>query len=201
MLLQYLLENVEKKEIIGDSKIKINKIEYDSKKIEEGDLFVAINGVNEDGHTYIEEAIDKGAVAVIVNNEYDVKDKKDITYIKVEDTRVALAIVASAYYDNPASKLKIIGITGTKGKTTTAYMIRDILNASGKKTGMIGTIFNTYADKQIEAIRTSPESLDLQKLLKDMVDADIEYVVMEVSSHALTYHKIIWTITKQWIII
>jgi len=190
MLLQYLLEKIENKEIIGDSKAKINKIEYDSKKIEKGDLFVAINGLNEDGHTYIEEAVDKGAIAVIVNKEYDVKEEKGVTYIKVDDTRIALAIVSATYYDNPASKLKIIGITGTKGKTTTAYMIRDILNASGKKTGMIGTIYNTYGDKKIEAIRTSPESLELQKLLKDMVDADMEYVVMEVSSHALDLNRV-----------
>ncbi len=190
MLLQYLLENLQDKEIIGDSKVKINKIEYDSKKIEKGDLFVAITGLKEDGHSYIEEAIDKGAIAIIVNKEYKVEESKNITYVKVEDTRIALAVVSATYYDNPAGKLKIIGITGTKGKTTTAYMIRDILNASGKKTGMIGTIFNTYADKQIEAIRTSPESLDLQKLLKDMVDAGMEYVVMEVSSHALDLNRV-----------
>ena len=190
MLLQYLLENIEEKEIIGDSKVKINKIEYDSKKIEKGDLFVAISGLEEDGHSYINEAIEKGAIAIIVNKDYGIKEDKKVTFVKVENTRIALAIVAASYYDNPATKLKIIGITGTKGKTTTAYMIRDILLAAGKKTGMIGTIFNTYADKQIEAIRTSPESLDLQKLLKDMLDADMEYVVMEVSSHALDLSRV-----------
>lgn len=190
MLLQYLLENIEEKDVIGDSKVKINKIEYDSKKIEKGDLFVAISGFEDDGHNYIEEVIDKGASAVIVNKDYEIKEDKKITIIKVEDTRRALAVVASTYYDNPASKLKIIGITGTKGKTTTAYMIRDILLAAGKKTGMIGTIYNTYGDKKIEAIRTSPESLDLQKLLKDMVESDMEYVVMEVSSHALDLDRV-----------
>ena len=190
MLLQYLLENIEEKEIIGDSKVKINKIEYDSNKIEKGDLFVAINGLKDDGHDYIDEAVGKGAVAIIVNKDYEVKEDNKTTFVKVDDTRIALAIVATSYYDNPAGKLKIIGITGTKGKTTTAYMIRDILLAAGKKTGMIGTILNTYADKEIEAIRTSPESLDLQKLLKDMVDADMEYVVMEVSSHALDLNRV-----------
>ena len=94
------------------------------------------------------------------------------------------------FYHNPAIKLKIIGITGTKGKTTTAYMIRDIMNASGKKTGMIGTIYNTYGNVQIESTRTSPESLDLQKLLHDMVEAGMEYVVMEVSSHALSLDRV-----------
>lgn len=190
MLLQYLLEDFEEKEIIGNSDVKINKIEYDSKKIESGDLFVAISGLKEDGHDYIEEAIKKGASSIVVKESYEVPENQNVTYVKVKDTRIALAKLAAKYYDNPASKLKMIGITGTKGKTTTAYMIRDILLVSGKKTGMIGTIYNTYGDKKIEAIRTSPESLDLQKLLKDMVDADMEYVVMEVSSHALDLDRV-----------
>ena len=190
MLLQYLLEDFEDKEVIGNSDVKINKIEYDSKKIESGDLFVAISGLKEDGHDYIEEAIKKGASSIVVKESYEVPENQNVTYVKVKDTRIALAKLAAKYYDNPASKLKMIGITGTKGKTTTAYMIRDILLASGKKTGMIGTIYNTYGDKKIEAIRTSPESLDLQKLLKDMVDADMEYVVMEVSSHALDLDRV-----------
>ena len=190
MLLQYLLEDFEDKEVIGNSDVKINKIEYDSKKIESGDLFVAISGLKEDGHDYIEEAIKNGASSIVVKESYEVPENQNVTYVKVKDTRIALAKLAAKYYDNPASKLKMIGITGTKGKTTTAYMIRDILLVSGKKTGMIGTIYNTYGDKKIEAIRTSPESLDLQKLLKDMVDADMEYVVMEVSSHALDLDRV-----------
>lgn len=190
MLLQYLLEELEEKEVIGSIDVKINKIEYDSKKIEKGDVFVAISGLKEDGHTYIEEAIEKGAIGIIVQKDYEVKANENVTFVKVQDTRIALAKVAAKYYDTPASKLKIIGITGTKGKTTTAYMIRDILLASGKKTGMIGTIYNTYGNKKIEAVRTSPESLDLQKLLKDMVDSGMEYVVMEVSSHALDLNRV-----------
>lgn len=190
MLLQYLLEDLEEKEVIGNIDVKINKIEYDSKKIEKGDVFVAISGLKEDGHTYIEEAIEKGAIGIIVQKDYEVKANENVTFVKVEDTRIALAKVAAKYYDIPASKLKIIGITGTKGKTTTAYMIRDILLASGKKTGMIGTIYNTYGNKKVEAVRTSPESLDLQKLLKDMVDSGMEYVVMEVSSHALDLNRV-----------
>lgn len=190
MLLQYLLEDLEEKEVIGSIDVKINKIEYDSKKIEKGDVFVAISGLKEDGHTYIEEVIEKGAIGIIVQKDYEVKANENVTFVKVEDTRIALAKVAAKYYDTPASKLKIIGITGTKGKTTTAYMIRDILLASGKKTGMIGTIYNTYGNKKIEAVRTSPESLDLQKLLKDMVDSGMEYVVMEVSSHALDLNRV-----------
>lgn len=192
MILQYLIEDLNIKEIIGKTDVEIKKIEYDSKKITENDVFVAIKGYANDGNEYIKEAIKNLAKCIIVEEGIEVSEylNNNITIIKVENTRIALAQIASKYYDNPASKLKLIGITGTKGKTTTAYMIRDIMNASGKKTGMIGTIYNTYGDVKIEAIRTSPESLDLQKLLKDMVDAGMQYVVMEVSSHALSLNRV-----------
>lgn len=191
MLLQYLVEDLKTIEINGSTNIEIGKVEYDSTKVSQKDVFVAIKGYKEDGNNYIEEAIKNGASAVVVEKDLDIEKIIDrVTVIKVEDTREALASLAAVYYDNPAKKLKIIGITGTKGKTTTAYMIRDILLASGKKTGMIGTIYNTYGKVCIESTRTSPESLDLQKLLKDMVDAGMEYVVMEVSSHALELKRV-----------
>ena len=191
MLLQYLVEEIDK-ETKGNLNIEINKIEYDSKKIEKGDIFVAIEGFKQDGHDYISEAIENGAAAVVVSEEK--KDKvtipEEIATVITKNTRITLAKLAEKYYDYPASKLRIIGITGTKGKTTTAYMIRDIMLAAGKKIGMIGTIYNTYADKKIEAYRTSPESLELHKLLREMLDSGIEYVVMEVSSHALELHRV-----------
>lgn len=197
MLLQYLLENVTNIKVIGNNEIDIEKIEYDSKKIKNSDIFVAIKGYEFDGNEYIEEAIVNGAVAIIaeLDNEEKIQKiidnlKKEITIILVENSRIALAQIAASYYDFPARKLKLIGVTGTKGKTTTAYMIRDIMLASGKKTGMIGTIYNTYGDVKIESSRTSPESLDLQKLLRDMVDNEIEFVVMEVSSHALALDRV-----------
>lgn len=191
MLLQYLIENLTNVKVTGENTIDINKIEYDSKKIEEGDVFVAIRGYEEDGNTYIEEAIERGAKCVVLEEgSYDVSSIKDkATILEVENSRIALAIISATYYGNPSLNLKLIGVTGTKGKTTTSYMIRDILNASGKPTGMIGTIYNTYADKQFEATRTSPESLDLQRLLREMSDAGMEYVVVEVSSHALELHR------------
>ncbi len=192
MLLQYLIENLTDVNITGDNKIEINKIEYDSNKIEEGDVFVAIRGFEQDGNNFIEDAIKAGAKTVVLEkSSYDISSiKDDVTVLEVDNSRIALAVMAQTYYGNPGLSLKLIGVTGTKGKTTTAYMIRDILNASGKKTGMIGTIYNTYADKQIEATRTSPESLDLQRLLKEMLDAGMEYVVMEVSSHALELYRV-----------
>ena len=192
MLLQYLIENFENAEINGNTNIEINKIEYDSKKINPNDVFVAIKGYVENGNDYIKEALDLGACAIIVEKDVELSEfeLENITVIKVDDARIALAKISATYYDYPAKKLKLIGVTGTKGKTTTAYMIRDILNASSKRTGMIGTIYNTYANVQIEATRTSPESLDLQRLLREMVDAEMEYVVMEVSSHALELNRV-----------
>ncbi len=189
MLLQYLLENLTNVKVNGQTNIEINKIEYNSKKIEQGDVFVAINGYKEDGNSYIKEAIENGAIAIV--SQENIEEKVDgITYIEVEDSRIALANMAQSYYGNPARKLKIIGVTGTKGKTTTAYMIRDIMLASGKKIGMIGTICNTYGNVTEPSLRTSPESLDLHALLARMVDAGMEYVVMEVSSHALELNRV-----------
>jgi UDP-N-acetylmuramoyl-L-alanyl-D-glutamate--2,6-diaminopimelate ligase len=214
MLLQYLIEDLEDIKVIGDTKKEINKIEYNSKKIGDLDVFVAIKGYSEDGNKYIKEAVSKGATAIIIENEKEIDAKNEtetniessvmsenkiqdfdfenseVTIIKVNDIRKVLAIISAKYYDFPSKKLTLIGITGTKGKTTTAYMLRDILNASGKKTGMIGTIYNTYNDIKLDATRTSPESLDLHKLFRDMVDAGITFVVMEVSSHALELDRV-----------
>ena len=189
MLLQYLLENLTNVEVEGKTDKEIVKIEYNSKNITSGDVFVAISGYNEDGNAYINEAIENGATAIVSQEE--IKDKLDyVTYIKVEDTRIALAQMAATYYGNPARKLKMIGVTGTKGKTTTSYMIRNIMLASGKKIGMIGTICNTYADVVEPSLRTSPESLELQALLARMVEAGMESGVLEVSSHALELNRV-----------
>ncbi|MEG0873141.1 MAG: UDP-N-acetylmuramoyl-L-alanyl-D-glutamate--2,6-diaminopimelate ligase [Clostridia bacterium] len=192
MLLQYVIENLKDIDVIGNTNIEIQKIEYNSKNIGDSDIFVAIKGYRQNGDIYIKEAIDKGAKVIVVQKDTDVVsfEADNITIIKVESTRKALAIMSSVYYDYPGKKLKLIGVTGTKGKTTTAYMIRDILNASGKKAGMIGTICNTYGNVKINSTRTSPESSDLQKLLKDMVDADMKFVVIEVSSHALALDRV-----------
>lgn len=192
MLLQYLIEDLDSKSY-GNTEKEITGIEYNSENIKEGNIFVAIKGFNDDGHKYIDDAVSKGASCVIVNSDEKLNIKeleKKVTVVEVDNTRIALAKISNTYYDRPASKLKLIGVTGTKGKTSTAYMIRDILIASGKKVGMIGTIYNTYGDIQIESNRTSPESLDLHRLLKDMANNKIEYVVMEVSSHALTLDRV-----------
>lgn len=189
MLLQYLLEEVETKKIEGLTTVEIEKIEYDFKRVTKSDLFVLIDDDKQDINQYIDQLVLKGAKAIVLNKNLKYKNP-DVTIIYVENTRIALAKLAIKFYDNPASKLKIIGVTGTKGKTTTAYMIRDILLASGKKTGMIGTIYNTYGKNKLVSTKTSPESLDLQRLLRDMVDSGIEYLVMEVTSEAIELNSV-----------
>lgn len=189
MILQYLIEDMPTIKVVGSTNIKINKIEYDSKKIVAGDIFVAIKGYADDGNHYVNEAIKNGAVAIVLEKDENVENT-EVTLVYVENIRIALSLLASKYYNDPAKKLKLIGVTGTKGKTTTTYMIRDILLASGKKAGMIGTIATTYDNVVIESERTSPESLELHKLFSDMVDKGIEYVVMEVSSHALELNRV-----------
>ncbi|HBL06110.1 MAG TPA: UDP-N-acetylmuramoyl-L-alanyl-D-glutamate--2,6-diaminopimelate ligase [Clostridium sp.] len=172
----------------GDESIEINDPQYDSRKIKCEDMFFAIGGINVDGHNFISKAIENGAKAVVV--EKDVTLVEGITFIKVENGRRALAIAASNFYDNPSKKMKIIGITGTNGKTTSAFMLKGILEAKGYKVGLIGTIANYIGDKEIHTEKTTPESLELQKLFKDMVDSDIDYCVMEVSSHSLDLDRV-----------
>lgn len=172
----------------GDESIEINDPQYDSRKIKCEDMFFAIGGFNVDGHNFISKAIENGAKAVVV--EKDVTLVEGITFIKVENGRRALAIAASNFYNNPSKKMKIIGITGTNGKTTSAFMLKGILEAKGYKVGLIGTIANYIGNKEIHTEKTTPESLELQKLFKDMVDSDIDYCVMEVSSHSLDLDRV-----------
>ncbi len=146
----------------GDESIEINDPQYDSRKIKCEDMFFAIGGFNVDGHNFISKAIENGAKAVVV--EKDVTLVEGITFIKVENGRRALAIAASNFYDNPSKKMKIIGITGTNGKTTSAFMLKGILEAKGYKVGLIGTIANYIGDKEIHTEKTTPESLELKTI-------------------------------------
>ena len=190
MILKYLIDELTDYVSVGDENIKVNEIKYMSKHIKEGDIFVAIKGFSADGKDYISEAIEKGAKVIILNKEHKQEEKENITYVYVENERVALAKISAKYYGFPNKKLNIFGVTGTKGKTTTVYMIYEILKAAGKKVGMIGTIYTKYDDVQIDSSRTTPESLDIYKTLKDMVDKGIENVVIEVSSHALELSRL-----------
>ncbi len=160
-------------------------IAHDSRKVKPGYLFVAVRGFHSDGHQFISQAVRKGAAAIIAEEGGSGEGTDTIPIIRVPDSRAALARMAAVFYGHPSRKLKLIGITGTKGKTTTSYLVKSILEAAGHTTGLIGTIDYRVGTKIYPAPNTTPESLDLQKLLSEMVDAGAEYCVMEVSSHAL----------------
>jgi UDP-N-acetylmuramoyl-L-alanyl-D-glutamate--2,6-diaminopimelate ligase len=192
MILSELLKGVEYKKIKGDETLNISEIKYDSRKVKQGDLFVAIKGFKDDGHAYIENAIQSGAAAIAIQEGcYDANKIPDsISVITCDETRKLLALMACNFYGHPSREFKLIGITGTKGKTTTTYMIKSILEQAGKKVGLIGTIANMIGDKQIESERTTPESLDLQRLFKQMSNEKVDVVVMEVSSHSLALDRV-----------
>ena len=194
MNLKSLLIGLEGLKAKGNLDIDIKGIACNSKEVKEGDLFVAIKGFETDGHKYIEEALENGAIAILIEEGCDLKSFKvtsDTTVIMAKDTREALAIISNNYYDNPSRKFKLIGVTGTKGKTTTTYMIKEILERAGKKVGLIGTIETYINGKKIKNNdRTTPESLELQELFSKMVEAGVEVVVMEVSSQSLKLHRV-----------
>lgn len=187
MELKNILKGLEFEITQGSINTEIKKIEYDSRKIEKGDLFICIKGYETDGHKYGEMAIKNGAVAVIYMDNIKLDH---CTLIRVKDTRKAMALAASNFYNNPKDKLKIIGVTGTNGKTTSTFMIKSILEKAGFKTGIIGTIANYIGEKKIDTSRTTPESLELHKLFNDMVNQEVKYVVMEVSSHSLFLNRV-----------
>ncbi len=183
-----LLKREEYSVLQGSDCVDINSVEYDSRKVKEGSVFVCILGLTMDGHNFINSAIKNGAKAVVVQK--DVSVLEGITCIKVKNTRHTLAIMSAEYYGKPASKMRLIGVTGTNGKTTTTYIIKSILEKAGRKTGVIGTIQNCIGDKIIHADRTTPESLELHGIFKYMVDEEVNDVIMEVSSHSLDLNRV-----------
>ena len=185
MKLTELTQNLQA-EFFGNCDVEISGIAYDSRKVKPGYLFVAIKGYETDGHKYIDNAVANGAVAVIGEESPEC----GCTYVKVEDSRKALAICGAAYYGNPQDSLKIIGITGTNGKTTTTYLVRQILMMKGLRCDLIGTNQIIIGDEVVESNRTTPESLDLFEIFHKMVKSGGEYVIMEVSSHSLYLDRV-----------
>lgn len=187
MKLKELLRDIPVLAITADPETEIKNICYDSRAVEKGDLFVAVEGFKSDGHRFIPMAVEKGAAAVLCSR----KPEGEVPCVLVENTRRGLALVSAAYFGHPAKKLKMIGITGTNGKTSstmlTKYMLEECLNAP---VGLIGTISNWIGDREVPTERTTPESYELQKLLAQMVEAGCSHAVMEVSSHALTLDRV-----------
>ncbi len=187
MKLISLLERLEYTCIQGSTDQEVKNVVYDSRKVEEGSLFICIRGAVVDGHKFVPDVIAKGAKVLVV--EEKVEAPADVTVILVKDSRYAMAFISAAYFGHPAEKLKTIGITGTKGKTTTTYMVKSILENAGYKVGLIGTIEAIIGDKVIPTSNTTPESYMVQKYFHDMVEAGCDCVVMEVSSQGLMLHR------------
>lgn len=195
MKLKEILIGIEGLKVKGNLDLEISHLDKDSRNIKENGLFIAIKGFESDGNDYIDKAISQGAVAVIVeetvNKEVIKKIPSEVTIIVAKDTRYALAICSCNFYKNPSKKFKLIGVTGTKGKTTTSFMIKKVLEKSGKKVGLIGTIATYIGNKKLEdSDRTTPESNKLQELFAKMVEEKVDYVVMEVSSQSLKLNRV-----------
>lgn len=185
--LKKLLERLQFTCIQGDIDTEISSLIYDSRKAQKDGIFVCIEGTAVDGHDFIPQVLEQGVKALVVSK--DVEVPSDVTVIKVSDTRVALAELSAAYFDYPADKLKVIGITGTKGKTTTTYMIKSILESAGYKVGLIGTIEAIIGEEVIPANNTTPESYITQQYFAKMLEAGCDIAVMEVSSQGLMMHR------------
>ena len=194
MELKTVLNGLEGVKAKGNVDIDISSIQTDSRKVQEGAMFVAINGFEVDGHDYIKQAIEAGAKVIVIDNIKKIKKEDisdNITIIAIPDTRIGLAKIACNFYGNPSKKFNLVGITGTKGKTTTTFMIKSILEKHGQKVGLIGTVANYIGSKNLgESSRTTPDSLELQKLFAEMVKEKVDTVVMEVSSQALKLHRV-----------
>jgi len=195
MTLTELLNGVSAIQVTGNVRDdKVTGIEYDSRKVKNNSVFTAIKGFNVDGHKFIPDALNSGAIAIILDNEgnapNDLYKHSGAAKILVNDSRSALAEASDFYFGHPSTKLNLIGITGTNGKTTTSYFIKNILETAGYKTGLFGTISNFIGDKKNDSKLTTPEANDLNEMLLQMVSEGCEYAVMEVSSHSLALKRV-----------
>ncbi len=210
MQLRDLLENLEYEILQGTEDCQVSEVVYDSRNVTEGCLFICIEGANFDGHNFAVQAAEKARVLVVSKEVEGIADNKlvvaegtadkkgkeaenaadkDVTVVRVKDTRYAMAFISAAYFGHPARKLKVIGITGTKGKTTTTYLMKAILENAGYKVGLVGTIETIIGEKHIPALNTTPESYTLQSYFAQMAEAGMDAVVMEVSSQGLKLHR------------
>ena len=187
-LLREILYKVEINSVIGNTSLSINKIEFDSRLISDGDMYIAITGVNVDGHSFISQAIQNGANSIVC--EKTPENKTDgIVYVNVKSSRKALAIISSNYFDNPSSKLNLIGVTGTNGKTTIATLLFDLYTELEIKSGLISTVKISYDNKNFQANQTTPDSLSINRFLSEMVNSNVRYCFMEVSSHGIDQNR------------
>ena len=187
-LLREILYKVEINSVVGNTSLSINKIEFDSRLISDGDMYIAITGVNVDGHSFISQAIQNGANCIVCEKTPDIKTD-GIVYVNVKSSRKALAIISSNYFDNPSSKLNLIGVTGTNGKTTIATLLFDLYTELEIKSGLISTVKISYDNKNFQANQTTPDSLSINRFLSEMVNSNVRYCFMEVSSHGIDQNR------------
>jgi UDP-N-acetylmuramoyl-L-alanyl-D-glutamate--2,6-diaminopimelate ligase len=188
MKLKELIKNISIVDIIGEVDVNVEGIAYDSRKVKKNYIFVCVVGMKTDGHTYMDQSIKSGANVVVVQK--DIEPIKGVTIIKVADSRKTLAKVSANFFQNPTESMDVIGVTGTNGKTTITHLIKNILGKSGVPAGLIGTISHQILDKEYKANNTTPESLELQKMFKEMKEVKVNACAMEVSSHSLVLDRV-----------
>ncbi|MFN2339819.1 MAG: UDP-N-acetylmuramoyl-L-alanyl-D-glutamate--2,6-diaminopimelate ligase [Halanaerobium sp.] len=189
MNLKRIMNNIDFELIKGKLQKEINEIKYDSREIEKNNLFVAVSGFELDGHQFIDQAIENGATAVIIEKELS-DYQSGVSYLKVDNSRKIMAELAKNFFENPLSDIKLIGITGTNGKTTTSFLLYNILKEYAGKAALFGTIKNIIGEQELDTSRTTPESVDLYRYFSQMREKGVEYGVMEVSSHALDLYRV-----------
>ena len=187
--LSELLDDVRVLEIENSLDPEISGLEYDSRRVERGSCFIAVVGVANDGHDYIDKAIEQGAKAIVCQKMPQQRNP-EVSYVVVEDSNIAMAAMAAAIYNHPSEELRLVGVTGTNGKTTTATLLYDMFTAMGYKVGLISTVVYRIGEKRIESTHTTPDAIRLNKMMREMVDCGCEYCFMEVSSHAVAQHRI-----------
>lgn len=190
MRLLSCVQGLEYKIIKGDTNGEVKGVAFDSREVKSGFIFVAVEGFKVDGHDFIQKAIENGATTIVISKDIDLEFIKAQTVVKVSDSRVALAYISARFYENPTEKMNLIGITGTNGKTSISYFVKSILDSLSEKTGVIGTMGTWIGAQKIDTPNTTPESLTVQKICADMVNEDVKYCIMEVSSHALDLHRV-----------
>lgn len=188
ILLKDILYKVSLQATSGDMNIRISSVQFDSRKVEKGDLFVAVEGTQVDGHDYIDQAIKNGAAAIVCQK--DIKSSENVTFVKTHDSSRALAMIASNYYGNPSAKIKLVGITGTNGKTTIATLLYQLYRKLGYNAGLLSTIQNKINDKEIKTTHTTADALQINHLLNEMVSAGCSHCFMESSSHAIDQNRV-----------
>ncbi len=184
------LKNVLPLEIRGDKNVEISGVQIDSRQIGTGQLFIAVKGTQTDGHAFIGKALENGAKAVVLSDAIPANAPEDVTFVRVEDTEDAVGKIATQYYGNPSHKLKLVGVTGTNGKTTIATLLYDLFRAFGHRCGLCSTVCNYIDGEAVPTEHTTPDPITLNRLLAQMVEAGCEYAFMECSSHAIQQKRI-----------